>query len=68
MKYPPMDAAEYQRAVDALGMSGNEFAELIGISTRHAKRYRAGSHQIPPVVARFIRTILRNELEPDQIG
>lgn len=68
LKYLPMDAAEYQHVIDVLGVTGNEFSRIIGISIAQGKRYRTSKAIIPPVVAVLVRTILRNRLRPDRIG
>lgn len=65
--YPPMTADEYQHARELLGLSGVNFARLVGTSWRAGQRFQAGGN-IPEPVARLIRTIINNHLTPDQVG
>lgn len=66
-RYPTMDAAEYEAARKHYGLTGVNFARLVGVGWRQAQRYQAGA-PIPEPVARLIRTAIRNNLEPEEIG
>lgn len=66
-EYPPMTADEYEHARELLGLSGVNFARLVGAPWRSGQRFQAGG-KIPEPVARLIRTIINNHLTPEQVG
>jgi hypothetical protein len=65
--YRPMSRREYERAMDHYHMPPAAFTEMIGISWRQGERYRVG-HTIPDPVAKLIRTIIKNDLAPQDVG
>jgi DNA-binding transcriptional regulator YiaG len=66
--YRLMAAKEYNQAMARYAMSPVAFARLIGVSWRQGERYRNGDSNIPDSVAKLIRTIHRNQLEPEDVG
>jgi len=67
--YKPMSTREYHDARRALDQSHEGFAELIGVSWRQHMRYDGGHVKtIPRPVAKLIRTVLRHNIKPEEVG
>jgi hypothetical protein len=67
-EYQIMGKAEYFAARSWLGLSHQEFCDLVGIKPRMDQYFRAGDCAIPPTLAKLIRTIIDHDLEPDEVG
>jgi len=66
--YPVMRPGEFARAREHFDLSFIQFSKLIGVGWRQAQRYRDGESVIPDSVAKLIRTMIRHELAPGDIG
>ena len=66
--YPPMKPREFVKAQNFYALNGVEFSHLIGVAWRQGQRYRDGESAIPNSVAKLIRTAVRLELAPEEIG
>lgn len=51
----PMNPTEYRMALDRLGLSQSQAAELLGVDPRTSRRYALGERSIPPPTAVLLR-------------
>ena len=65
-KHGPMSAAEYQRAIDAIGLSQVKAGKFLSVEPRTSRRWIAGG-PIPGVVASLLRYMLREDCTPQDI-
>jgi hypothetical protein len=66
--YQIMGEAEYTAARVWMKLGHQEFAKLVGISTRQDQYFRAGQCDVPPTLAKLIRTIIDHRLKRDEVG
>jgi len=57
---------EFRKALYAMQLTQEGFAEWLGISLRSTQRYAAGD-PIPPSVAKLVRLMIRLNLNPDEV-
>lgn len=62
----PMSAAEFHKALDALGLSVYAGCHVIGVSIRQAQRYSAGE-AIPAPVRKLLRVLLRHKIPAAEV-
>jgi DNA-binding transcriptional regulator YiaG len=68
LDHQTMGKAEYAAARVWLNLGHQEFAKLVGISTRQDQYFRAGQCEIPATLTKLIRTIIDHKLKPDEVG
>lgn len=53
-----MTADQYAKAIDALGLTKIEAAELLGVDVRTIERYLDGTREVAPSAMRFLNFLL----------
>lgn len=53
-----MTSDEYREALDALGLTQNAAAKLLGVDDRTSRRWACGERDIPPPAERFLRYLI----------
>jgi hypothetical protein len=61
-----MNAAEYERALAALGLTAYSAAPVLGISLRASMRYQAGE-KIPAPLAKLLRLAVKTKASADTL-
>ena len=64
LKQRTMTAAQYQRAIDQLGLSQLAAGRFLGVSKNTAQRYAAGETEIPVAVALLLRMMVAEGIRP----
>lgn len=70
MKTPvirPMSKREYANAIEALGLTQQEAARLLGFKERMGRYYASGEHQVPATVSALLRLIVKQNITADQL-
>ena len=62
-----MSAAQYQAAIDALGLSHVGAARFLKIGERTSRRYVAGG-AIPYAVALLLNLMIARKIKPEDLG
>jgi hypothetical protein len=66
-KRSPMSAAQYQKALDTLGLSQRRAAlHLLNCEERTSRHWALGTRPVPNTVANFLRYLIASKTSGDQ--
>jgi hypothetical protein len=63
-----MSPAQFQKAIDRLGLSQVAAAKLVGADPRTARKWVAGDNKVPECVAILLRLMLAGKITEDDIA
>lgn len=53
-----MEADEYRKLIEQLGMTQGAAAQLLGVDERTSRRWACGEREVAPSAARFLRYLI----------
>lgn len=66
-RYAAMSPEEYRAALARMGLNNTQAGDLFGITGVSSRRFSAGMQTIQPTLARLVRLIEAQRLNPEQV-
>ena len=62
-----MNPKQYQKAIDALGLSQVGASRFFGVSVKTSPRWARGESPVHPAVAKLLRVMIKYKLTPSDV-
>ena len=63
-----MTPTQYRKALEHLGLSQHELADLIGIGRRTSQGYALGEYPVHPAIAILLRLLVKNKITVEDVN